>query len=72
MDKNTIGLKKKKVINKQKWVPCSDYKTASEGLGWFRRLFLTRDDFTRCVHGDVCENWEYSEMKRGCSAGYWD
>jgi len=72
VDQDTIGFKKPKTIEKMEWICCPDYKTKRDGKNCFQRFFLNRNEYARCIHGDVCENWEYSELKDGCVAGYWN
>ena len=72
MDGNSIGLKKKKMIQKAKWVACPDYETVNNNRSWFKKLFLTDDEKHSCIHARYCENWEFSELTKSCAAGYWN
>lgn len=71
MDEKTIGLKRVPYINRVKWIPCPDYETSSEKQNWIQKLFNSDTDRHRCIHTDICANYEYSELYNECAAGYW-
>lgn len=72
MDENSIGLKKKKVVPKAVWVACPDYETVNNNRSWFKNLFSTDEERLSCIHARYCKNWEFSEVKESCAAGYWN